>query len=970
MRFALLLVLIILFLDIYRPLSAQQYIFKNYSVNDGLVANYVHRIFQDSKGFIWIATWDGLSKYDGHQFTNYTTGNGLSNNLVNDFYESGDGKLFLATNNGGLDMVSGNKVIPKAVASTVIVNRFLKYSDDRLLVSTDTNGLQEFREGKFIKPVQPFPNYTYNNLVGLNDSLFVASSSYSLQVLDLNYKVYAVLSDSAAHFTDNMLYRDSRNRLWTGGASGLELLLPLTEHMQLKKIIPHFPFAISALQRNKINDMFEDAAGTIWIGTSGGLLKISSNGLYQLITKKEGLISDNITRIFQDKEKNIWIGTTSGLSKLVANSEIRIYKTENGLLSNNIYFTSRVKNGLVLVGGAKGVQTFNKLSGAFTPVFENDEIFSNAVENSHSVYLIKNNKLAVFDTGSLKIREQTSFDFNEADLRIYYKDKNGIFLAGNNSAFYFVTAKSKKHEIFLRHRVTSLLFDKDGYLWAGTWDDGLFRINYSVNHNTLKIISKEHYLAKIPIRSLFEDSEGNIWAGTRYNGVYRLDKNNFESRLNFDQHTGLTSNWVTNIAEDKNGNIWLGFYTGLDKLIKHDNAFRVFNFSRVNNCFAQIVSMNFDDEDLWLSTTEGLVQIIDGEIDKLPPLPVYITKIVSSDSTYAADAGNLKLDHHHDQIQFEFSSPSFINEKEIIYSYRLLGGTHAEWTEAGNQYSISYANLKAGDYKFEVRNRGLNGSWSNPASFAFSISPPFWETTLFRAFAFASITGLIYYFFRRRIKEVRREAEMKRKIAETEMMALRAQMNPHFIFNCINSIDALIQSNDKYQATVYLNKFAKLIRNILDSSKQNVVTLSKDLETLQLYIDLEKFRTENKFTAEIKAEASLLQDDYKVPPLIIQPFVENAILHGLRNRTDNQGKLSVSVVRSNGHIQFTIEDNGVGRTSSSDNNRNDKKSYGIQMSVDRVKIFNNEETASVAITDLEENGKAGGTKVRVLLNIQ
>src|SRR6185436_2191822 len=165
------------------------------------------------------------------------------------------------------------------------------------------------------------------------------------------------------------------------------------------------------------------------------------------------------------------------------------------------------------------------------------------------------------------------------------------------------------------------------------------------------------------------------------------------------------------------------------------------------------------------------------------------------------------------------------------------------------------------------------------------------------------IAGITTWLVRRRIAAIRNEADLKHRIAETEMMALRAQMNPHFIFNCINSIDALIQSNDKYHATVYLNKFAKLIRNILDSSKQNTVPLSKDLETLKLYIDLEQFRNENKFTAEITADDSLLQEDYKVPALIVQPYVENAILHGLRNRTDNEGRLSVTVHKQNGHLQ-------------------------------------------------------------------
>ncbi|MBK9103245.1 MAG: histidine kinase [Saprospiraceae bacterium] len=200
-------------------------------------------------------------------------------------------------------------------------------------------------------------------------------------------------------------------------------------------------------------------------------------------------------------------------------------------------------------------------------------------------------------------------------------------------------------------------------------------------------------------------------------------------------------------------------------------------------------------------------------------------------------------------------------------------------------------------------------------------------------------------------------------------MALRAQMNPHFIFNCINSIDSLIQDDDKYQATVYLNKFAKLIRCILDSSKQNTVTLANDMETLKLYIEMEQFRNDHKFTTAIKADPALLYEDYKVPPLIIQPYVENAILHGLRNRTDHQGHLSISLNLLNGQIQYIIEDNGVGRIHKHNGHSDPKVSYGMQMSSDRIRLFNKEEKASVAIIDLVDKGISSGTRVEVLLKM-
>ncbi len=206
------------------------------------------------------------------------------------------------------------------------------------------------------------------------------------------------------------------------------------------------------------------------------------------------------------------------------------------------------------------------------------------------------------------------------------------------------------------------------------------------------------------------------------------------------------------------------------------------------------------------------------------------------------------------------------------------------------------------------------------------------------------------------------------QLSKARLEALQCQMNPHFIFNCINSIDALIQSDDKYYATVYLNKFAKLIRNILDSSRQNTVTVSKDLETLKLYIELEQFRNENKFTADIRADEELLQDDYQIPPLIIQPFVENAILHGLRYRYGDGGKLWVTANKKGAFLEYVIQDNGIGRNGIQSRLK-EHSSCGIDMSTDRVKLFNREETASVKIIDLFHNNQPVGTKVQILLKI-
>jgi ligand-binding sensor domain-containing protein/anti-sigma regulatory factor (Ser/Thr protein kinase) len=975
MRYGPFTILVILFAGLIKPVSAQQHIFKNYTVNDGLVANSVRRVFQDSKGFLWIATWEGLSKYDGHKFTNYSTANGLSHNMINDFYESPDGKLYVATNNGSIDMVNENKVLQRAVPATTTINRFFQLPGNRVIAATDNEGLLEFNNGKFNRLRKDSLLSSCFDFTALNDSVFIAVGERSIQLLNRKYELLSAINDPYPVYTEFKIYQDSKKRILVGTGTGLKLLAEIPGKGQpiLFTSAPA-PFNLPALQAKKVTAILEDADKVIWIGTTNGLFKINPDGSYQLIIKKDGLASDFITTIFQDMEKNIWFGTSLGLSKLVTKSNILLYTTENGLASNRVYFLHPVGNGRLLASTEKGAQVFNTANGKFDPVTTIiDMPLYSVIPNSHPPVIIGKNKMVTFDSVTLQFKNAVPFPapFLTSPYCIA-RDNQGNFFLSDKFSLYFFSEKKDSPVKILENLFSVLLVDKNGDLWAATLEKGLHHIRYKYSNNKLTILANEHFLPDENIRSLFEDSRGNIWAGTRYHGVYRFSKNQTASYTisNIDQTQGLTSNWVKGLTEDANGNLWLASNQGLDKLIQQDSTYRVFNFSRVNNYFGSIAGMvPVGDHSLWLATFEGMVHITDGEMEKSLPLPVYITRVSAPDSIYSLNAGKLNLQHGHNQLQFEFSSPGFINEKQLLYSYRLAGSTNTEWTEPGNQHSVSYASLQPGNYRFEVRTIGWNGNWGKPAIFEFNINPPFWQTRWFLVICSLLLFTGIYWAFRKRIQIIRNKAAMKNKIAETEMMALRAQMNPHFIFNCINSIDALIQSNDKYNATVYLNKFAKLIRNILDSSKQNTVTLSKDLDTLKLYIELEQLRHENKFTAEIKADAALLQDDYKVPPLIIQPFVENAILHGIRYRQDNNGKIFVSVIKQDGYLRYIIEDNGVGRNTFNQVQK-EKISYGIDMSNDRVKLFNNEEKASVQITDLLDNDKPAGTKVEVLLKIQ
>lgn len=1159
MKVYLAAILIFRFAFLINFVNAQQPIFQNYTVNDGLVSNEVRQIFQDSKGFLWFGTLEGISKYDGSTFTNFSELQGLSHNFVNDFYESDNGIIYAALNDGNIDEIKDNKVI-QGRSRHVTVNRFFKTPWNQVLALTDSNGFQDFSNGRLTRCLpRGNTNPCYFSAVVLSDTTFATIDLTSVQVYDKSFKLISTTRIQISGF-ETRSFKDSKGRIWVLPVYPVKFIkrIPGSDKIVLN---PTLPPDLRFLSGYRVNDIFEDDEKNMWFATTTGIVKVRPDGFHQIFTIHDGLPSNIVNCIFSDREKNLWFATVGGLAKLATRSGISLYPIKNGVFAEkDVVLMYPYKKGHFLVGTFYGTKDFDKATGRFLPLFTGtDANFYRVIPNSNPLLLTGVKKSAMIDTSSLKAHIIPGFS-GAHKFRIAVCDRAGNKFATKYDGLFFVSGKGMKK--IIRYRIQCLLIDRNNNLWLGTWQNGLFRIGYKVVHNEIHILSSEHLLKNQFVRSLFEDTKGNIWVGSRYTGVYRLTgkSNGRFDILHLSSRDGLTSNFIKAIREDKKGNFWIGFFQGLDKLTPFNQGFQIFNFSRATNFFTGLRGMEVDSDNLiWLATEDGIVRIKDFELEKSAPPPVYITKIYSSDSIYGHGSEKLRFNYRQKDIEFNYSSPGFINEKQILYSYRLMGNSNLEWTAPSNHHTVFFAGLAPGNYEFQVRSLGWNRAWGKPAIVNFVITPPFWLSWWFIGLMALFVATIIYVFVKWRIKDVRTVASEKLKseqliaeqykneleleqvinyfstslidknsidnvlgdvaknliaqlgftdcriylwnddktkmiqkvgfgsdrfieerdkqhsdvlpgqgvvghvmqtreplmvadtsedpkfrtdginrlseiavpiiydneligvldsehlrknfftsrhlqimstiaaliankiksfeaeqsilqsrleiyniqeqLSKARLEAIRSQMNPHFIFNCINSIDALIQSNDKYYATVYLNKFAKLLRNILDSSKKDTVTISKDLETLQLYIELEKFRHENKFTAAIEAEEDLLEDDFPVPPLIVQPFVENAILHGLRYRADNQGKLDIRVNRRLNYIQYTIVDNGVGRNGNNRKLQEDKVSYGINMTCERVRLFNHEEKASVEIIDLFESGKPSGTRVELSLKI-
>ncbi|HEY0680445.1 MAG TPA: histidine kinase [Chitinophagaceae bacterium] len=338
----------------------------------------------------------------------------------------------------------------------------------------------------------------------------------------------------------------------------------------------------------------------------------------------------------------------------------------------------------------------------------------------------------------------------------------------------------------------------------------------------------------------------------------------------------------------------------------------------------------------------------------------------------------IKLRHHENNITLSFSALDFLYPERVQYAY-ILTGINNEWNYSGYfNRKISYNNLEPGDYKFKVKAQQLGGNWKeNENVFTISILPPFWGTKWFRALSVLLAVGMLFLGFRLRLqyirKEERKKAFQQRELLELEAKALRAQMNPHFIFNCMNSIKALIQNDEKQKSIHYLTTFSKLIRTLFNNSDKRQISLYDELETCKLYTQLEAMRLDGKLNYKFDIDESLDLKSVMVPALIVQPFIENAIWHGIVPK--DKGVVSVKVFGNDEVITCEVEDDGIGREMSKKNKSITPvihNSKGINLSQARLDLENLLGDKSAVVSILDKNGANGasGTKVLIEFNIR
>ena len=970
---------------------SQQYSFIQYSRPEGLPQTQISSIVQDSKGYLWIGTVGGLSRFNGIEFSNSSKSEGLLDNQVNCLFVDSANNVWVG-NNGGISLVNQNKIsgYPFKKELDKVSIRCLHVHGEKLYMGSRSDGLfycsqrgiqdtihDVFRMGDPSMKIRAFVQYGSDLLIGSDhglkklqgDSLVsVAKEFDKLNVSGLacqnGHLWVSTLQNGVFHHFDgktttynqgNGGIRTNRTRSiiidengepWVGTRTGLE-------HLQGNRFISFT--SKNGLINDNIKVVFEDMEGNVWIGSDGaGVFKFSGYRFIGL-TEKDGMTND-LVMSFTEDSSGLWIATYGGGISYFTDGQFINY-SEKEMLSNPLIWCSATDNeNRVWFGTSSGI-TIKDKTGVHP--FHIDETIDHVRVTSlkthqGKMFIGHRNGLSVYSGDSI-----VHLDVGFKRVRDLQSTKDGILLVGSSNGIYkfhqdVFTRVSVKNDEELYPAYSIAAMDSNRF-WIGN-PNGLFMVtNDTATKIKLGPASGHNF-----INFLLLENEDVLWAGTNH-GLYEinvssLNKNGVLVARNYTPSDG-TRSYETNLNaayKSSAGTIWFGTINGalmfagerFDR--DHQPEVPVLNISEIQ------LSL---DKTNWDKFCRGYL--------KGTNLPM-----------------NLSLPFQKNHLTFHFIGISHSFPKQVKYQ-TMLNGFDEDWNPVSQTRFITYSNLQSGEYTFRVRASIDEKSWTKEQTFSFVIKPPFWKTIWF--ISLVSLLGLtgIYIIFKVRMRslEARRTTEnliYKTRLMNLEQQSLNASMNRHFIFNALNSIQYYINRQDKLAANRYLSSFAKLIRKNLDSSNStdNLVLLTEELERLDLYISLEHIRFQDEFDYEISIAPDLDTDSIRVPAMFLQPYVENSIWHGVLPM-QKPGKIRVDIVKTDNQIKFVIEDNGIGIDESLKRKKSKEISHdskGMLITSSRINVLRKITKRNIQIVGpfelQDEQGNGIGTKVEIMFPLE
>lgn len=969
MRIFSVLILFLLFLN--NSAFSQFDKVRNYNMSDGLASSDNYKVIQDKQGYIWTIGDMGVSRFDGYTFKNFTTQDGLADNTNFVIHQDKKDRIWFGAFNGKLSYYLNDKIytIPcndslKNKISFRHMTSMYVDSGDTIWIGVDGLYVIKINPTWQCKDLQEMPMSDGRYFITLenNEVIYGGAGKNSSAFFGYNQQLKKVIKiqpqfETTPNRTDRYIFK----RLKDG--SYLASVYNNLIHFNNKGVIEQTQIPTIILNILEINDK------TVFVGTTNGIYSFKKYDFNKAIYNTS-FANRIISGIDVDAENGIWVASEGQGLYYAPNRNYAYYTIQNGISSGKILSMGCYQNNVIVGhadGGAEILYTDSILS--LYPLLHQykNKLFDFYTHQNQTILVYAMNTGYLTKDGLVEIPQ-----FKNKGLKkiITAHDRNIWALSYSRICKYNPLVNfSITDSILLKTFTDNIFEDSKGTLWICSID-GLY--NYR-NHQLHYLGDSNKLFAHRP-SYIAEKKDGSLWITTRGNGVL-IKKGNEVTQLT--EKEGLVGNMCRALYVDGNA-VWVGTNKGLSKITEQQNGkYNIENYYEKNGLLTNEVNVILKhDGKIWLAHNNGVTVLDDSHIalNTTPP-PIYILQTLVNDSIYKT-IQDTKLEHDQNFLTFKYIGLTYKDAGKINYKYK-IEGLNKNWVYS-KQTSVSYLSIPPGTYTFVVYAQNNDGYWSvKPATVSFAILKPWWKTWTFIILTLIFIIVATYLLFRYRLNAVKISEQFKStqqiKLVNAELKALRAQMNPHFIFNTINSVQYFITNNDAISSQKYLSKFAKLIRHVLDNSKLTSISLHQELEALTTYLELEVLRFEKKFEYHITVAKDIDVHDVKIPSMLIQPYIENAIWHGLMHKS-TKGEINLNLSLANNALLCVIEDNGIGRKQSQlinlEKNKTEHKSVGLAITQDRLDMINQQYNSKLTVTiiDLEDtDGNALGTRVELHL---
>ena len=966
LKLSIILLFIFIFSCTFKVQALDNIQFQRMTVEDGLSQSTINAIIQDSKGYIWIGTNDGLDRYDGHEIKSYNPykdiNTQLSSNYITSLGEDSKGYIWVGTNDGvsKIDVTNWNITNYKDFFNTTISDILVMSNGEILVATLNEIYLYNEKEDKFNQILQNEKNpynkeiYSidedeYKNLwIGTNKGLIKISKK------EIKYYTYSEEELSISENTIRKVYCDKNGYVWIGTfSSGLNRINLKNDEIKIYKSDEDNN---KSLPSDYVNTILNDANGDLWVGTDDGLAKlIKGKDEFKVYKNNKfnnySLVDNKVYNLMQDKNGIIWVGTYVGISKFDPNNNIKYYSSqldEIPLSSDIIHGIYEDKNGQTWIGTSDtGINIIDFKSKTIEYLDKDDGLTGNSIRfitgYGEYVWVATSNGLNRININTKKITTYTSNDSTLDDkIRTLYIDSkehlwiggtNGIRLINLNTMEVIDMDKTLEKYPVKNKYIEAIYEDKYHNYWIGTLLDGkLIKIDTTTNKiidytNKMKFKNK----TSDSIRCITGDNKGNIWIGTN-NGLWKLDDKN-ETFIKYDKADGLSNSTIYGILIDDELNPWLSTNYGISKLDIKSNKFINFSvsdglqsneFNRAayyknsdgEMIFGGINGVNiFNPEKLTINKNNNKVQFSDFVVNEI----------------YYNDINDLKFNYDNNSIRVNFFLPDYRDSKNTIYYYK-IEGKDKEWNKT--KYNvIFYEKLMPGKYTLKVKAENYHGVISEENRVQFTIKYPILLSPL--AFIIYIIIIILFIYRNRiRVKQLDKLVNKKTEALRIEMeknnelfdkiINLEKNKNKYFVnlshelrtpLNVISSTLQLIQEYNKKEQGIDKNKIEYHTYVMKRNTNRLLNLINNIIDNSKIEHGNYRINIKDENIVYIVEEAVLTLKDYieeKGINLIIDPEIEEKIIECDRDEIErcivNLVNNAYKFTKSGGTIEVIIKD--------------------------------------------------------------